>query len=713
MALVFIQQQIRQVLFFLDNAVYSLMSKVYELILYLSNVNLVDNNPILDGLISRIYLILGIFMLFKVSFSVIQYIVDPNAFSDSSKGFGKLITNTLVSLVLLVAIPGIFDEAYEIQRLIISSNAIPNLVLGADLPDNTKDAEAYTEAYNQEKDEMVSMAKDIEFAIFGAFATISDDDKVGFKDKCKSTAEHPAANVIGTNDMVESGCYQLIENEMVTELGTHGGKLSDFFKYKADESVETGEACPNGICDDRNFSAYASLLWWAKSDTFVINYFPFVPTIIGGYLLFLLVSFAIDIAVRVFKLLFLQAIAPISVISYIDPKESATNSKLYKWVMETLKTFLSLFLRLAIIFLIVELVNMLTYKIFSPAVGVYSDGITASGTMNMFVYIFLILGLFAFAKQVPKMIENLFPGFKGAGDLSLNPFKAGTVSGSFLGGTLGGVLGSASGAGSNLLSSAKDLRQAAVKGYKKEGLDGVKDAFKKKGFGVIKNPIAGAVSGGFVGARSGIKNGVSGGMRQGRSAAIRGKQLKESGYGVAARMEQSYNQAIGYRGTAAETGIGNDIKQARQEQQNWNAQEEQIRSAIATHAANYEGGKFASQIQMITRTQQVRDKNGELSENMLFKNYADYKDKQIAAKVMNKDVSELTTDDITKARRDHAQEWNSASSSMQNRFVTEEEFENISSLINQQIYASTKANELESTIKRLEAGKKSFNEKPK
>ena len=57
MALVFIQQQIRQVLFFLDNAVYSLMSKVYELILYLSNVNLVDNNPILDGLISRIYLI--------------------------------------------------------------------------------------------------------------------------------------------------------------------------------------------------------------------------------------------------------------------------------------------------------------------------------------------------------------------------------------------------------------------------------------------------------------------------------------------------------------------------------------------------------------------------------------------------------------------------------------------------------------------------------
>ena len=431
--MIFIQQQIRQLLFFLDNAVYSLISNAYELILYLANVNLVKNNDVLIGLISRVYLILGIFMLFKVSFSVIQYIIDPNAFSDSSKGFGKLITNTLVSLVLLVAVPSIFDELYDIQRIIIQSNAIPNLVLGTHLSGTTESAE-----------QMSSMARDVEFSIFGAFATINTDEK-GFPD-CEPNQQYPAANVLGSADMVlRDNCFNSMKDEMVAELNNHGGKLSDFFTYAGD-----GEGCHDGICDKRKFSSYANLLWWAKSDVFVLNYLPIVPTVIGGYLLLLLVVFAIDVAVRAFKLMFLQAVAPISIISYIDPKESASNSKLYKWIIETLTTFLSLFLRLAIIFLVVQLVNMLTSQIFKPltsdGTGIYIEGVMPSETMHIFVYIFLILGLFTFAKQVPKMIENLFPGFKGAGDLNLNPLKALPTAaiGAVAGGAAGAVAGGAS-----------------------------------------------------------------------------------------------------------------------------------------------------------------------------------------------------------------------------------------------------------------------------
>ena len=59
----------------------------------MANLDLVSHNSVMHDLVGRIYLLLGIFMLFKVAFSMIQYLIDPNSFSDSAKGFGKLVTN--------------------------------------------------------------------------------------------------------------------------------------------------------------------------------------------------------------------------------------------------------------------------------------------------------------------------------------------------------------------------------------------------------------------------------------------------------------------------------------------------------------------------------------------------------------------------------------------------------------------------------------------
>ena len=102
---------------FLDRIVYGLITVLYELLLYLANLDLfgmseITNPAATDNVIitfgNRVYVLLGIFMLFKVSFSILQYMVNPDAFSDKSKGFGKMITNILISLVLIVVIPYIF-----------------------------------------------------------------------------------------------------------------------------------------------------------------------------------------------------------------------------------------------------------------------------------------------------------------------------------------------------------------------------------------------------------------------------------------------------------------------------------------------------------------------------------------------------------------------------------------------------------------------------
>ena len=123
MGLDVVQDILRTIAFFLDDKVYGLISQVYELFMYLSQINLLsgDNNP-LNQLISRVYVLLGIFMLFKLSFSLLQYMVDPNSFSDSAKGFGKLVTNSLVSLSLLILVPFIFSAGMELQSVILNEN---------------------------------------------------------------------------------------------------------------------------------------------------------------------------------------------------------------------------------------------------------------------------------------------------------------------------------------------------------------------------------------------------------------------------------------------------------------------------------------------------------------------------------------------------------------------------------------------------------------
>ena len=85
-----IEDLFRSFMFFFDNIVYSIIPIIYRLFIYLSQIDIFSSDAGLGDLMGQIYALLGIFMLFKISFSILQYIIDPNAFSDNSKGFGKI-----------------------------------------------------------------------------------------------------------------------------------------------------------------------------------------------------------------------------------------------------------------------------------------------------------------------------------------------------------------------------------------------------------------------------------------------------------------------------------------------------------------------------------------------------------------------------------------------------------------------------------------------
>ncbi|MBR2833384.1 MAG: hypothetical protein IKE75_03015 [Bacilli bacterium] len=495
-------QALRQVVFILDQVAYGLIPSAYELIFYMANINLF-NNDILSALINRVYLLLGIFMLFKVAFSLLQYMIDPNTFNDKAKGFGKLITNTLVAMILLVMTPFIFEKAYDIQGDILLSNIIPRLILGdTSYNDYTgDDGEINTDAVTEKQAEIHSMGVDVQFTLFSAFYTLNTDNNADGYTACRPTSEAPLKNVIGSSDMLnDSECWGAVQGDLTNELHRNGGTVRGMFKYSRSAAADAGESeeelatkCSDDICDERNFSNFGALLWWIKAggnSPFTITYIPIISAIVGGYLLLLLITFVIDIAARVFKLLFLQAIAPIAIISYMDPNESVGSGKFHNWLVECGKTYGSLFLRLAVIYAAIQLVRVILSSVFGATAdgsSIYYNGISPTGALNIFVYIFLILGVFTFAKKLPQMIESIF-GIKLSGEMSLNPFKSIREN---IGATA--LIGGAVGLGAGGLAAAREGFQESG-----GGLRGI-------GHG-LRSGILGGISGAVGGARNGFMN---------------------------------------------------------------------------------------------------------------------------------------------------------------------------------------------------------------
>ena len=321
---------LRSIMFFFDNIIYGFIPTIYKLFLYLSELDLfgaVSDNP-LQKLVNRIYVLLGIFMLFKVSFSLLQYLVDPAAFRDSSKGMGKLVTNVLVSLVLLVSTPIIFEFAMNLQKTIVHSNAIGQLILGTnstgmvaigdtaigiieDLDDFLDDmfggafsSDFKVTSLEMNADQVETMAKDLQFLMFGAFFSLNlnSDEVVG-----TSSSPGPFYSCAGTSGVL--GSFDTITingGKCLEELNTHINEYDDAADYGVDlysfyKYYEGGQTM-----DDRIFVDFDRLLNWRVDHDYVFNYMPGISTAVGVYIIFLLISFSIDIAVRAIKLCFLQ-----------------------------------------------------------------------------------------------------------------------------------------------------------------------------------------------------------------------------------------------------------------------------------------------------------------------------------------------------------------------------------------------------------------------
>ena len=367
---------LRSIFFFIDNLIYTFIVTLYNLLVDIAETS-IFTEEVIDLFASKVYALLGVFMLFKVSFSIISYIVNPDEFTDKTKGFGKLIGNIIITLTLLIATPWIFSQAMDIQRIILRDNILGKIFSTSDVntqivtdPGNTMAYETFKAFYHLNYD-LYPECEGIEAGITGSNNNYPNYDE----EACKSKAF--------SNDESFSSYKDTLQFAYAT---------SSISIYMNSDLVNV-----------RN-----------QNDEYTMSYMPFISTLAGGAVGLLLIVFCFDVAVRSVKLGFLRMIAPIPIVSRIDPKKGKETFD--KWVKVCVSTYLDLFIRLLAIYFAVFVITQLVDLQFVDAV----TGITKD--VNVFVKVFIILGALLFAKQLPKLLEDL-TGMKLYGKFTLNPLK--------------------------------------------------------------------------------------------------------------------------------------------------------------------------------------------------------------------------------------------------------------------------------------------------
>ena len=271
----------------IDSTLFNFIATLYDLLIAISRTSILSQGDIAQ-FASRIELLLGIFMLFKLSFSLITYVVNPDDFSDKSKGFGKLIQNAVISLAMLVLVPYVFQMAFNLQAKILDDNLLAKLLLGDKLTDVDSDG---TETN----------------------ATIMDS--AGHTTACQGMLPFfsPRVSLSSLNDCIrlydEDGfndsCY-----DALSDAGIEPPAIDNYTKGIENNSLgltfRTNTALAETEEDDEKY--------------FIIDYKYPIATVVAVVVCLLLITFCIDVGVRSVKLAFLQLVYTIPVISYMDPK---------------------------------------------------------------------------------------------------------------------------------------------------------------------------------------------------------------------------------------------------------------------------------------------------------------------------------------------------------------------------------------------------------
>lgn len=388
----------------LVGSIFKLVNSAYRIFLALAEADIFKNAEF-DIITRNMYEILSIVMLFALAYGILVKIVDPEN-SKSGVDGKKILQKLVMAIVLLALIPSIFSFMFGLQEAILESNVLNSIFTGSS---------------NVGAQNIQNAGNVMAVNSFKPFFTPNVNNDTNPEDARGIIKNHTEYGV--TLDNEESyGCKY--EECTLAEVDLFVEKTGDFGFYQAfAANINEGE----------------------------VDFQWLIALVVGGFLVYAMISFCFDMALRVCKLAFFEIIAPIAIFCNVIPK---MEDVFKKWLSNTTKTFISVFTRIIVMNFGVYLISIIVKNV---DLGLDNAG---NWFLNLIAKCFLILGIVMFMRQAPKLLSDLF-GF-GDGDMKLGIKDKLKSSGAF-------AAGAAIGAGTtglvrNTVHGVQNVRNA--KGFK-------------------------------------------------------------------------------------------------------------------------------------------------------------------------------------------------------------------------------------------------------
>ena len=345
----------------LVGSIFKLVNSAYRIFLALAEADIFENAEF-DIITKNMYEILSVVMLFALAYGILVKIVDPEN-SKSGVDGKKILQKLVMAIVLLALIPSIFSFMFGLQKAILESKVLNSIFTGS----SNVGAENIKNAGNV-------MAVNS----FKPFFTPNVNNDTNPEDARGIIKNHTEYGVT-LNNQESYGCKY--EECTLAEVDSFAEKTGDFGFYQAFAlNIHEGE----------------------------VDFQWLIALIVGGFLVYAMISFCFDMALRVCKLAFFEIIAPIAIFCNVIPK---MEDVFKKWLSNTTKTFLSVFTRIIVMNFGVYLISIIVNN---ADLGLNNAG---NWFLNLIAKCFLILGIVMFMRQAPKLLSDLF-GF-GDGDMKL------------------------------------------------------------------------------------------------------------------------------------------------------------------------------------------------------------------------------------------------------------------------------------------------------
>ena len=452
----------------LDSFGYWILSGVFNVFFAVSSAEIISGSVVRE-FFTRIQLILGVIMVFKLTFTALSIIINPDMATDKQKGAGKILTRVATALVMLtlvvpINIPASDDSAlnsrirdqgilfgflYQFQDSVIKDNILGKLILGSRAEYNQETDDGSMNA-GGEIDNMADVGGVMAATVAKAFVTptilsSADEDAIGSLNDIEMNSN--------TNDDAVS--------DAVSDVISGGSSIAGVESGTVDASSVFACADTTAVQYYMNPNASSEGILYYLNDTCDSDdgeVYAFQYTIFGGLacsiiMTIIIIGFTVDVAVRAIKLAVLRLIAPVPIISYISPG-SEKDGAFGNWVKTLVSTYLDLFIRLAIIYFGAYLILLISQSFSGNGVEIIQTGY--GFVINTLATIFIIIGILVFMKQAPKFLKDML-GIKGTpmGNAGLSGILGGAAMA--IGG--GGLAGFGLGALQGLNASAEATGQ--------------------------------------------------------------------------------------------------------------------------------------------------------------------------------------------------------------------------------------------------------------